>query len=286
MTRRNACAARTEAITQAWVPRRGAPANGRPPRVAFGAGRHGPSRRAPGRAAQRLLPAGAVLGHAAGLDQGWGMAEDADRRPIAARNLGITQRIAAALVARGASPNGISLAGMAAGLLAGLCFALAAWLPGAAWMVWLLGAVMVQARLAANLLDGMVAVGRGIASPVGELYNEVPDRVSDTAVLAGLGVAAGSVALGLAAALAAMLTAYVRTAARAGGAPSDFSGPMAKQHRMALVMAAALWCALVPAAWAGGGWVPWGVLVVIALGSLLTAWRRLVRAAAALADGR
>ena len=46
-------------------------------------------------------------------------------------------------------------------------------------------------RLLANLLDGMVAIGRGIASPVGELFNEVPDRVSDTAVLLGLGVAGG-----------------------------------------------------------------------------------------------
>ena len=99
----------------------------------------------------------------------------------------------------------------------------------------------------ANLLDGMVAIGRGVASPVGELFNEVPDRVSDTAVLVGLGVAAGSVWLGLAAALAAMATAYVRTTARAAGAPSDFGGPMAKQHRMALVTALALWCAVIPA---------------------------------------
>jgi phosphatidylglycerophosphate synthase len=209
------------------------------------------------------------------------MAEEADRRPIAARNLGIAQRVAAALVARGASPNGISLAGMTAGLAAGLCFAAAAWLPGAAVPFWLAGAVLVQARLVANLLDGMVAIGRGVASPVGELYNEVPDRVSDTAVLAGLGVAAGSVALGLAAALAAMLTAYVRCAARAGGAPTDFGGPMAKQHRMALATALAVWCALVPGGWGGAAAVTI-VLVVITLGSVLTAWRRLARAAAAL----
>ena len=209
------------------------------------------------------------------------MTDEADRRPIAARNLGITQRIAAALVARGASPNGISLAGMVAGLGAGLCFAATAWLPGGAWVFWLAGAVLVQARLAANLLDGMVAIGRGVASPVGELYNEVPDRVSDTAVLVGLGVAAGSVALGLAAALAAMLTAYVRTTARAGGAPSDFCGPMAKQHRMALATALAVWCALVPGDW-GGTWAVWAVLVVVTLGSVFTAWRRLTRAAAAL----
>jgi phosphatidylglycerophosphate synthase len=210
------------------------------------------------------------------------MANEEDRRPIAARSLGVTQRVAAALVARGASPNGISVAGMAAGLLAGLAFAAIAWLPGGAAAFWLLGAALVQARLAANLLDGMVAIGRGVASPVGELYNEVPDRVSDTAVLVGLGVAAGSVALGLAAALAAMLTAYVRTAARAGGAPSDFRGPMAKQHRMALVTALALLCGIAPFTPDQEAGAAWGVLLVVALGSVATAWRRLLRAATVL----
>lgn len=129
-----------------------------------------------------------------------------DRRPIAARDWVVAERLAAWLVRRRASPNAISLAGMGCGLAAGLAFAAtatAAMPEGAGRGLWLLGAVLVQLRLLANLLDGMVAVGRGIASQPGELFNEVPDRVSDTAVLLGLGVAAGSPALGLAAALAA-----------------------------------------------------------------------------------
>lgn len=210
------------------------------------------------------------------------MQNDADRRPIAARNLTLIQRIADVLIARRASPDLISLAGMAAGLGAGLALAATAWLPGWAGLLWLAGAVLVQLRLAANLFDGMVAVGRGIASPRGELFNEVPDRISDTAVLVGLGVAAGDVALGLAAALAAMMTAYVRTAARAAGAPSDFSGPMAKQQRMAVVTVLALWCGLAPSAWSPDASLAWGALVLITLGALLTAGRRLLRAAAAL----
>ncbi len=210
---------------------------------------------------------------------------EADRRPIAARNLGITQRMAAALVARGASPNGISVAGMAAGLAAGIVFAGTRWWPDAAIPLWLPGAVLVQARLLANLLDGMVAIGRGVASPVGELYNEVPDRVSDSAVLIGLGVAADAPALGLGAALAAMSTAYIRTTARAAGAPMDFAGPMAKQHRMALVTALAIWCACVPGAW-GGSVAVRMVLAAIVIGSVLTSLRRLARAAAALGPRR
>ncbi|WP_144185971.1 CDP-alcohol phosphatidyltransferase family protein [Elioraea rosea] len=210
------------------------------------------------------------------------MQNEADRRPIAARSLALTQRIAAGLVARGASPNGISLAGMAAGLGAGLALAATAWRPDWAGPLWVAGALLVQLRLAANLFDGMVAVGRGIASARGELFNVVPDRISDTAVLVGLGVAADDVAFGLAAALAAMMTAYVRTAARAAGAPSDFSGPMAKQQRMAVVTALALWCGLAPSAWSPDASLAWAALVLIALGALLTAGRRLVRAASAL----
>lgn len=212
--------------------------------------------------------------------------QSGDRRPIAARETAPAQRVAAWLIRREASPDAISAAGMLAGVLAGLAFAATPWAgAGAAAALWLAGALLVQLRLLANLFDGMVAVGRGIASPLGELWNEVPDRVSDTAVLLGLSVAAGSWALGLAAALAAMSTAYVRTAARSAGAPSDFRGPMAKQQRMALVTALAVLCAILPPATLRPllGFDPVAlVLAVITLLSLATAARRLAGAATAL----
>jgi len=209
-----------------------------------------------------------------------------DRRPIAARELALTGRVAAWLIRRKASPDGISIAGMVAGLGAGLSFAAVWWYPPGARLFWLLGAALVQTRLLANLFDGMVAVGRGIASPQGELYNEVPDRVSDTAILLGLGVAAGgNWGLGLAAALAAMATAYIRAVGKAAGAPSDFSGPMAKQQRMALATALGVWCALTPLSWqVAFGWhlAAW-VLAVITVLASVTAWRRLSHTAKALA---
>ena len=49
----------------------------------------------------------------------------------------------------------------------------------------------VQLRLLCNLLDGMVAVEGGRSSPVGALYNEVPDRVADSLLLVALGYAVG-----------------------------------------------------------------------------------------------
>jgi len=203
-----------------------------------------------------------------------------DRRPIAARNLGASARLAGWLIRHRASPNGISAAGMVSGLLAGLALAGTWWWPDAARPLFLAAALLIQLRLLANLMDGMVAIGRGIASPVGELWNEVPDRVSDTATLLGLGIAAGSPAWGLAAALAAMATAYIRATGKAAGASSDFRGPMAKQQRMALVTLAAILCAFVPR-----GWQPelalWALAAITALAAF-TALRRLHGIARAL----
>lgn len=200
----------------------------------------------------------------------------ADRRPIAARRLRPVGMAADWLIRRQASPDAISVAGMVCALAAGWAFAAA---PGHRTL-WLLGALLVQARLMANLLDGMVAIGRGVASKLGELFNEVPDRVSDTAVLFGFGLAAGRPALGLAAALAAMATAYIRAVGKGTGQPSDFAGPGAKQQRMFVVTVAALWCAVAPARLAlpAPGYALW---LVLALASL-TAARRLFRLARAL----
>ena len=195
------------------------------------------------------------------------MTEAGDRRPIAARGAPPVVWLAAWLVRRRASPDAISLAGMGAAMLAGAVLVSVAMEPWA----WLGVAAMVQVRLLANLLDGMVALGRGVASPAGELFNEIPDRVSDTAVLAGLGWAIGQPELGLAAALAAMATAYVRAVGRGLGQASTFAGPMAKQHRMAVVTAACVLMAL----WPDPRWVV-GALWIVLAGSALTAGRRLV----------
>ncbi|MFN9433634.1 MAG: CDP-alcohol phosphatidyltransferase family protein [Planctomycetota bacterium] len=215
-----------------------------------------------------------------------------DRRPIAARKWPLWHRAAKWLARRGVSPNGISLAGMVCGLAAGLAFAGTVYATGWERFAWLAGGVLIQLRLLANLLDGMVAIESGRASPVGELYNEVPDRVSDTATLIGVGYAVGGdIILGYAASCAALFTAYVRAAGKAAGAPQEYCGPMAKQQRMALLTLVALYCGLAPS-----GWLPsWGDpgrglaavgLFIIVLGSLLTAIRRLRRIAANLRRNR
>jgi phosphatidylglycerophosphate synthase len=191
--------------------------------------------------------------------------------------------LATALANRGVSPNAISLAGMVAGIAAGAVFPLTR-LADFGWVFFLLGAALMQLRLLANMLDGMVAVQTGKASPVGELYNEVPDRLSDSAILIGAGYAVGAVAeLGYVAALFAVLTAYVRAEGKVAGAQQEFCGPMAKPQRMLVLTVAALYCGLAPATWqpaleALPGWgVPAFALLLIAAGSALTAARRLYR---------
>jgi len=168
---------------------------------------------------------------------------------------------------------------MVAGLTAGLALAATAHLDGLPQrLAWLAAGLFVLVRLLANMLDGMVAIGSGTSSAVGELYNEVPDRVSDSAALIGLGYSAGGEPiLGFLAALAAVFTAYVRALGKGAGAGQEFVGPFAKQQRMACVIGCAAYCAFVPGDWMPAFGLPAIVLAVIAIGSLFTAIRRLRR---------
>ncbi|HUY93294.1 MAG TPA: CDP-alcohol phosphatidyltransferase family protein [Pirellulales bacterium] len=209
--------------------------------------------------------------------------QPAERRPIRTRDLAASKLAAHWLAVRGVSANAISTAGMLAAIGGGA--ALAATSLDAPWtrLLWLAGAAGAQLRLLANMLDGMVAIESGRASPVGELFNEAPDRVSDAAMFIGLGYAAGgNPELGYLAALAAVFTAYVRAMAKVAGAPQDFGGPMAKPQRMLAVTVVSLYNAAAPSAWQPS-WGPTSIaLTVIAAGGLLTALLRLRRAAAYL----
>lgn len=213
--------------------------------------------------------------------------EVAERRPMKPREWGIMVKAAGVLTRSGVSANAISVASVFACVVAGAAFAMTSQVAGAGQRaLWLLGAVCVQLRAICNLLDGMVAVESGQASPVGELYNEIPDRLSDAAMLIGLGYAAGSTPiLGFAAALVAVFVAYVRAQARVAGAPQNYCGPMGKPHRMFLVTFVGVFFAVAPSAWQTPWWGPgraWGMIQaamwVIIVGGMLTAVRRVFAA--------
>lgn len=215
-----------------------------------------------------------------------------DRRPLVLRELEWLRRLAAKLAQRGVSPNSISIWGVLCALAAGCAWALTS---GGAFdrVLWVGGAVLTALRIFANTLDGLVAVEHDRASPEGLLYNEAPDRVSDSLLLIGAGYAHGSVPeLGYLAACVALFVAYVRILGQVAGAPSDFSGPMDKGGRMITLIAAALYLGFAPLAWqpALGPDDRWGLpalaLALIVLGGVFTAARRLHRAARQLRGER
>lgn len=213
-----------------------------------------------------------------------------NRRPLKSRQTGWAQGLAATCARIGIGPDEISAASMAFAALGALLFVFAGVSEPGVRALALIGAgACVQLRLLCNLLDGMVAVEHGRGSSAGPIWNELPDRVADVLFLVGAGycaVGSGIVIggwLGWLAAVLAVLTAYVRELGRGLDFPADFSGPMAKPHRMA---ALTLTC-IVAAAEPLWGWRGHAIalgLIVIVLGAAFTVARRTRTLARRLAE--
>lgn len=172
-----------------------------------------------------------------------------DRRPIPAREFQLSSQVAGLLAKSGATPNAISVWGMIAGVSAGALIAATSHWPEYRPLLFLSGASLIFVRLLANMFDGMVAVILAKPNPLGEVFNEVPDRVSDSSVLIGCGYALNSSAIaGFWAAVFAMMTAYIRAVGKGCGARQSFLGPLAKQQRMFLCIASLVICAVFPPA--------------------------------------
>lgn len=195
------------------------------------------------------------------------------------------QKLAAWLSRTGISANAISVLGIVFAAVASAALIATNHIDSeaAVRVLWLLAASTVQLRLLANLMDGMVALASDEASPVGELYNEIPDRIEDVFILIGLGYAAGGApTMGYGAAVLAVFVAYVRAMGGVAGARQSFTGPAAKPHRMFLVTVVSLYCAIAPSNWqplhAESGWGAAAVaLAIISAGSVITAFRRIRR---------
>ncbi|MCQ1957758.1 CDP-alcohol phosphatidyltransferase family protein [Arthrobacter sp. zg-Y826] len=224
------------------------------------------------------------------------MSHGTDRREIPQRSSQWAAKSADILAAAKLTPNQISVGSVVFAAV------------GAAALIWsahtddaIIRAVLLAAaaaciplRLLLNMLDGMLAVEKGMSSPVGDIYNELPDRISDVLFLGAAGIATAGlvtadrvdfgVTLGFLAAILAVLTAYIRCLGASLGTGNFFDGPLAKPHRMWLLMIGVLVGIAEPwLPWAEG-WALFGTLALIALGSLLTCARRLRRVSAALRD--
>ncbi len=126
----------------------------------------------------------------------------------------------------------------------------------------------------------MLAIEAGRQTPTGPLFNEIPDRIADVLLLlaAGYGVTwfSWGEALGWSAAVAAVLTAYVRLLGGSLGLTEHFCGPMAKPHRMAVLTAACL-LSMIEVAFGYRGRVLAVALALITAGSIVTVARRTLR---------
>ncbi|MCQ9325456.1 CDP-alcohol phosphatidyltransferase family protein [Neisseria dentiae] len=193
-----------------------------------------------------------------------------NRRPLSSRNSRFAQSFAHWLAANKVlTPNQISCLGMVFAAIGALLLGFST-----QPLAWVITAVMVQLRLLCNLFDGMVAVEGGLKTPAGDLFNELPDRFSDSVLLIALGYAAGWPAWGWLAALLAAGTAYIRVFGGSLGLPQSFRGPMAKQHRMAVLTAACLLGALEMYYWQSV-YVLRVALLAVAAGSALTCYYRI-----------
>jgi phosphatidylglycerophosphate synthase len=212
-----------------------------------------------------------------------------NRRPIKARDTGWAKRFAASLAKAHVQPNLISATSVAFAVLGGALLAVSGVMPD--WVrpvAMVVAAACIQGRLMCNLLDGMVAVEHGEGSKTGPIWNELPDRIADLMFLVGAGYSAYGLGhnlgpnLGWLAGSLALLTAYVRELGRGLGFPADFSGPMAKQQRMAALTILCLIAAVEPL-WGGHGLVMVAGLIAIVIGTALTLTGRVTRLARALA---
>ena len=169
------------------------------------------------------------------------MSEREDRRPLASRDTAMARRAVGWLGNTSITPNQISFGSIAAGLLALISCATALVAEGGIRSsLYVVAALACQLRLLCNLLDGMVAIEAGKRTRDGAFWNEMPDRITDISILLGIGIAAHWPSLGWAAATLAILVAYLRELGKGIDGVVDFQGPMAKQHRMALITVALL----------------------------------------------
>ena len=155
--------------------------------------------------------------------------EPTSRRPIA-EPFRRTARAATQLCVRlGIHPDAISYLSMLAALAAGVCFWKSGKLP---WLL-LVAPFFCYLRLWFNMLDGMVAVAAAQASSRGEILNDLPDRVSDVIIFAGVAHSGlNNPLFAYWAAIFALLTAYVGLFGQALGGQREFSGMMSKPWRM------------------------------------------------------
>lgn len=208
------------------------------------------------------------------------------RRPLKTRQRAWAQTLARLLTRARVAPNAISMASLLFAMAAGLCLAWTARVEGATRQaLFLAAAACIQLRLLCNMLDGMVAVEGGMQTVYGEMFNDMPDRFADVAILVGAGYSIANYSwgheLGWLAATLAVITAYIRLLGGSMGVTQYFLGPMAKPHRMALLTGACVISVFESYLGFDGKTIALALIVMV-VGMLVTCGRRTARIVADL----
>jgi len=171
--------------------------------------------------------------------------------------------VTAAIVRAGISADAITGLGLGFAAAAGV----GVWLgrDGSLWLLLVPAGALL--RTAANAIDGMVAIATGTARPVGEVFNEVADRLGDAAMFLPIlfvrevppALVAGTVA-------AALITAYLGVTVKAAGGERVYAGVMGKPDRMLVLGVAAIVAVVMDDPGLVFSWALWIVLA----GAVLT----------------
>jgi phosphatidylglycerophosphate synthase len=187
------------------------------------------------------------------------------RRPLKSRQTIWAKTLSRLIAEAGITPNMISFMSV---VFAGLSLA------SAILRRPILAALFIQLRLICNLMDGMVAVEYGKKSKTGDLWNDVPDRFADVAIILGAGYFASlypfAIELAWLNGTLAVMTAYLRFLGVSLASPHYYIGPKAKPHRMAILTLAFIVEAIYPT-----GYALYISLIIMLLGQIVTCARRL-----------
>jgi phosphatidylglycerophosphate synthase len=204
--------------------------------------------------------------------------EPTSRRPIAGMFRKTAHAAVGIAVRARIHPDVFSYASIVAALISGVLF----WQSRTHPRFIVIAVAFALIRLWLNMFDGMVALAAGKASKKGEIINDLPDRISDVLIFAGIAHSGWcNPFYAYWVALAAVIVAYVGLFGQAVGVQREFSGVMAKPWRIvALSIGALLTMFLVQsgqAFWFGGFAVlDWTHFVILA-GCLQTVIVRLSR---------
>lgn len=182
------------------------------------------------------------------------------------------RRLALGFLGAGITREMVAIAGMVLGILAGVSF-MGTGEPLNPELFWSLGLAFCLLRIVTTRIDTILEIQRPRDREEDVFFIELPERVSDAVTLIGFGFAIDSSPwLGLAAALAAIFSAYTRSIAVLRGARRETaaSGPMTRIHRLFLVSTASTLMLIDPLRDRFSTPVPQIALWVIFFGCLLT----------------